>query len=259
MLKFSANISVLFRELPLLQRFAAARESGFAAVEIQVPYEVPAAALASAAAAAGVSIVLINAPMGPDRSPGMACRREHRELFSAELDRAVEYAAALQVPCVNVLAGRAAAHERPECLAQLSESLASSATALAAVGARVLLEPINPLDVPDYCVPNFELAAHVLAPLGGRVGLQFDIYHAARLGLQPELAFEQYAPLISHVQFADAPGRHEPGTGTLPFRRIFQGIEQSGYRGWLGAEYHPSGASDSSLGWLREYRALGNG
>ena len=257
MLKFSANISVLFRELPLLERFAAARESGFGAVEIQVPYEAPAAALAAAAQAAGIPVVLINAPMGPDRSPGMACRPEHRALFRAELDRAVEYATTLAVPCVNVLAGRAAADERADCLAQLSENLALAATALAAAGARVLLEPINALDVPDYCVPSFELAARILASLEGRAGMQFDIYHAARLGLAPEAAFEQHAHLVTHVQFADAPGRHEPGNGTLPFEHIFGAIERSGYRGWLGAEYHPSGATVASLGWLRQYAAGG--
>jgi hydroxypyruvate isomerase len=257
MLKFSANISVLFRELPLLERFAAARESGFAAAEIQVPYEVPAATLAAAAEAAGIPIVLINAPMGPERSPGMACRPEHRALFRVELDRAVEYATTLAVPCVNVLAGRAAEHERADCLAQLSENLALAASLLAGAGARVLLEPINPLDVPDYCVPSFELAARILATLEGRAGMQFDIYHAARLGLVPEMTFEQHAHLIAHVQFADAPGRHEPGSGALSFGRIFGAIERSGYRGWLGAEYHPSGATVASLGWLRQYAARG--
>jgi hydroxypyruvate isomerase len=254
-LKFSANISLLFPELPLLERFAAARENGFTAVEIQLPYEFPARAVAAAAVAAGTSIVLINAPMGPDRSPGMACRPEHRALFRAELDRAAEYAATLEAPCVNVLAGRAAPDEHTECLEQLSENLALAATTLARAGARALLEPINPLDVPDYCVPSFDLAARLLASLEGSVGMQFDIYHAARLGLQPEVVFGQHVDRIAHVQFADVPGRHEPGSGTLPFERIFQTIGQSGYGGWLGAEYHPSGATATSLGWLRRYVA----
>lgn len=252
MLKFSANLSLLFRELPLLDRFAAAREQGFEAVEIQVPYEVPAAQLARACNGAGLPIVLINAPMGPDRgSPGMACRPERRAAFREALERAAEYAAALRVPCINVLAGRAAPAERDECLGQLAEHLSLAAEVLGRSGARPLLEPINPFDAPDYCVPSFELASALLSRCDPRVGLQFDIYHAARLGHEPDAAFAAVAARVAHVQFADSPGRHEPGTGTLDFARIFAAVEESGYAGWLGAEYHPSGRTADSLAWLR--------
>jgi hydroxypyruvate isomerase len=252
LIRFSANVSLLFRELPLLERFAAAREAGFGAVEIQVPYDLAAASLARAADAAGIPIVLINAPMGPDRTaPGMACRPEHRELYRAELARAAEYAHTLGVPCVNVLAGRAAPQEREACLDLLVEHLSLAAEALASAGARALLETVNPFDAPGYCVPSFELAAEVLARSDPRVGLQFDVYHAARLGLEPDVAFAKVRPLVGHVQFADVPARHEPGTGTLPFERIFGAIESSGYEGWVGAEYHPSSARTAeSLGWL---------
>jgi len=252
-IQFSANLSLMFRELALLERFDAARAAGFGAVEIQVPYELEAAALARAADAAGLPIVLINAPMGPDRTaPGMACRPEHRDVYRAELARAAEYAHALGTPCVNVLAGRAAPQERETCLEQLVESLSLAAEVLAGAGARALLETVNPIDAPGYCVPSFELAAEVLARCDRRVGLQFDVYHAARLGLEPDAAFARVRPLVRHVQFADAPGRHEPGTGTLPFARIFDAIESSGYTGWVGAEYHPSTARTAdSLEWLR--------
>ena len=257
MLKFSANLSLLFRELPLLERIKAAREAGFGAAEIQIPYEAPAAALARESAAAGLPIVLINAPMGPDRgSPGFACRREHAAAFRESLDRAAEYADALRsdapgVPFVNVLAGRAALEERGDCIRQLTEHLSLAAEVLGRVGARPLLEPINPFDAPDYCVPSFDLAAGILSRCDPRVGLQFDIYHAVRLGLDPEAAFAAVSGRVAHVQFADSPGRHEPGTGTLDFARIFAAIERSGYGGWLGAEYHPSGRTADSLGWLR--------
>jgi hydroxypyruvate isomerase len=253
LIRFCANLSLMFRELALLERFGAARAAGFGAVEIQVPYELEAAALARAAGAAGIGIVLINAPMGPDRTaPGMACRPEHRDLYRTQLARAAEYAHALGVPCVNVLAGRAAPQEREACLAQLVENLSLAAEVLAGAGARPLLETVNPFDAPDYCVPTFELAAEVLARCDPRVALQFDVYHAARLGLEPDAAFAKFQPLVRHVQFADVPGRHEPGTGTLPFERIFGAIESSGYSGWVGAEYHPSTARTAdSLGWLR--------
>ncbi len=256
MLRFSANLSVLFRELPLLERFDAAREGGFGAAEIQVPYEVPAAELARAANRAGLPVVLINAPMGPDKAPGMACRPEHRSAFPAALERAAEYAAALRTPNVNVLAGRAASHEQEECTRQLAEHLSLAAEVFDRVGARALLETVNPHDVPGYCVPSFELAMQILNTCDPRVGLQFDVYHAARLGLEPDAAFQAVRERVAHVQFADCPGRHEPGTGRLSFKRIFSVIDASGYGGWLGAEYHPSsGRTADTLGWLRPYSA----
>jgi hydroxypyruvate isomerase len=252
MLKFSANLSLLFREQPLLERFAAARAVGFGAAEIQIPYEVPAAAIAHAALEANLPVVLINAPLGPDSSsPGMACRPEHRAAFRESLERAAEYAEALHAPCVNVLAGRAASAEREQCLEQLIEHLSLAAEVLGHVGSRPLLEIINPHDVPGYCVASFDLAADILARSDPRAGLQFDIYHAARLRLEPAAAFDAVRNRVAHIQFADSPGRHEPGTGTLDFDRIFGAIERSGYGAWLGAEYHPSGRTADSLDWLR--------
>lgn len=252
MLKFSANLSLLFRERPLLERFAEARAAGFEAAEIQIPYEAPATAIARAASDANLPLVLINAPLAPDsRSPGMACRSEHRVAFRESLERAAEYAAALRTPCVNVLAGLAAPAEREACIPQLIEHLSLAAEVLAPAGARPLLEVINPHDVPGYCVATFDLAQEVLSRSDPRVGLQFDVYHAARLGLEPAAAFEAVRDRIAHVQFADHPGRHEPGTGTLDFERIFGSIERSGYAGWVGAEYHPAGSTLESLGWLR--------
>ena len=252
MLKFSANLSLLFREQPLLERFAAARAAGFDAAEIQVPYEAPAAAIASAAAEASLPVVLINAPLGPDaHSPGMACRPEHRLVFRESLERAAEYAEALRAPCVNVLAGLSIPTEREQCIVQLTENLALAAETLGRVGARPLLEVINPHDVPGYCVASFDLAMQILSRSDPRAGLQFDIYHAARLGLDPAAAFEAVRDCVAHIQFADHPGRHEPGTGTLDFVRIFGQIDASGYAGWVGAEYHPSVGTPESLGWLR--------
>lgn len=255
-LKFSANLSLLYRELPLIERLAAARSDGFEAAEIQVPYEIASSELARAAADAGLPIILINAPMGPEpRAPGMACRPEHRNAFRAALGRAAEYAAALGTPSINVLAGRAAAQEHETCIAQLIEHLTLAAEIFAPVGARALLEVVNPLDAPEYCVPSFDLAAHVLARTDPRVRLQFDVYHAARLGLAPAAAFLAARASVGHVQFADCPGRHEPGTGELPFGEIFSAIARSGYAGWVGAEYHPSSErTPDSLEWLRARR-----
>jgi hydroxypyruvate isomerase len=254
MLGFSANISLLFPEIPLLERFAAAHAAGFPTVEIQNPYEHSAASLTRAARAAGVAVVLINAPLGEDpRTFGTASLPGRAALFRAELERAAEYAQALGARLVNVLAGRTAPQDRPAAIERLKENLAIAAQILDQASARPLLEVINPVNAPGYCVADFELAADILRATDARAGLQFDVYHAAMLGLDPAQAFMQHLANIRHVQFADAPGRHEPGTGALDFASIFRTIRDSGYSGWVGAEYHPSGATAAGLGWLRDY------
>jgi hydroxypyruvate isomerase len=254
MVGLSANISVLFRELPLLERFAAARAAGFLTVEIQNPYEHPAATLTSAARAADVEVILINAPMGEDpRTFGTASLPDRAAAFRAQLERAADYAHALGTPLVNVLAGRAAPPDRSGALQRLTDNLALAAQILSHANARPLLEVINPVDAPDYCVSDFESAAAILDASDSRVGLQFDVYHAAMLGLDPAQAFTRQLPRIRHVQFADNPHRHEPGTGSLDFTTIFRTIRDSGYDGWVGAEYHPVAATAAGLGWMRDY------
>jgi hydroxypyruvate isomerase len=136
---------------------------------------------------------------------------------------------------------------------RLIENLALAADVLGSGGARPLLEVINPLNAPGYCVADFASAADILDAGDARVGLQFDVYHAAMLGLDPAQAFVQHLPRIAHVQFADCPGRHEPGTGTVDFASVFRTIRGSGYAGWVGAEYHPAAATTAGLGWLREF------
>jgi hydroxypyruvate isomerase len=254
MLGLSANISLLFREMPLLERFAAAHEAGFPTVEIQNPYEYSACALTSAARAANVAVILINAPMGADPATFGTAGLAHRDaLFRGELERAAEYAQQLGARMVNVLAGRAAPHEQQAAVQRVPDNLALAAEILAPANAAALLEVINPVNAPGYCVADFEQAAAILEATDRRVGLQFDVYHAGMLGLDPARAFMQQLKRIRHVQFADCPGRHEPGTGALDFGRIFRAIRDSEYGGWLGAEYHPAGATAAGLGWMREY------
>ncbi len=254
MLGLSANISLLFRELPLLERFAAARAAGFAAVEIQNPYEHSAAELAGAARSAGVPVILINAPLGEDpRTFGTASLPDRAALYRAELETAAQYAQALGTRQVNVLAGRTTPAQQPAAVQRLTEKLAVAADILGAVGARPLLEVINPVNAPGYCVADFALAAGIIDAGGGRVGLQFDVYHAAMLGLDPAQEFVRQLPRIAHVQFADCPGRHEPGSGGLDFGALLRTIRACGYAGWLAAEYHPAGATAAGLGWLREF------
>ena len=254
MLGLSANISLLFREMPLLERFAAARAAGFPTVEIQNPYEHSALALTRAAHAADVAVALINAPLGEDaRTFGTGSLPGRSAQFRAELERAAEYAQALGAPLVNVLAGRTAPAEQPAALQRLTDNLALAAELLSAAAARPLLEVINPISAPGYCVTDFESAIRILEAGDARVGLQFDVFHAAMLGLDPAAEFTRHLAHIRHVQFADSPGRHEPGTGGLDFGRIFRTIRASNYGGWVGAEYHPTAATGAGLGWMREF------
>ena len=253
MLRLSANISVLFREIPLLERFAAAHAAGFPTVEIQNPYEQSAAALTRAARAAQVQVVLINAPLGENPGTFGTASLPGRDVkFRAELERAAEYAQALGTGLVNVLAGRCAPEDQPAALARLTDNFALAAQILGQVGACPLLEVINPVTAPGYCVADFDLATRILSATDARAGLQFDVYHAAMLGLDPSQAFMRHLARIRHVQFADHPGRHEPGTGGLDFTAIFRTIRDSGYAGWVGAEYHPAGATAAGLGWMRD-------
>jgi hydroxypyruvate isomerase len=248
----SANISVLFREIPLLERFAAARAAGFPTVEIQIPYEHSASTLTRAARAADVQVILINAPMGEDpRTYGTACLSDRAAAFRGELERAADYAQALGARMVNVLAGRTEPQEQPAAISRLTANLALAAEVLERAGASALLEVINPINAPGYCVADFDLATRILEAGDARVGLQFDVYHAAMLGLNPAQAFARLLAHIRHVQFADSPGRHEPGSGSLDFAAIFRTIRDSSYQGWVGAEYHPAGATLAGLGWMR--------
>jgi hydroxypyruvate isomerase len=256
-LPVAANISTLFRELPLLERFEAARSRGFDGVEIQFPYAEPPEALARAAAAADMPVVLINAPVAASEHPfGIAGRPELTSLFRAQLAQAEEYAEALGARFVHVLAGLLPAEaDRERGLRVYEDNLRLAAEVLRPKGVGVLIEPLNSLDAPDYLLCSFDLAGSILSRLAPGIGMQFDAYHAARMGLDLVSELERALPYVRHVQFADVPGRHEPGTGGVSFRGMLSALLDARYAGWLGAEYIPSDTTDRSLGWLADWRA----
>lgn len=260
MLRFAANISLLFTEWPLLDRFSAARDAGFEAIEVQFPYEASPQALARAVQAAGVAVALVNAPVGPDvATVGLACVDGADDLYRSELARGLEYALALGAPCVNVLAGRTAEAARPAALERLVRRLAIAAEVFSGHGVVALLEPMNPIDRPDYCVTDFDTAIRVLRQTDPRVGLQFDGYHAARMNLDPAALWTRLRRETRHVQIADCPGRHEPGSGTVDWTRFFGTLDSGGYTGWVGAEYSPSSATRQSLDWFEAWRTPARG
>ncbi|MCQ4324498.1 hydroxypyruvate isomerase [Stutzerimonas stutzeri] len=259
-MKIAANLSLLFSELPLAERILAARTAGFDGVEIQFPYELPAIRLKELLERAGLPLVLINLPAGDlmQGGPGLAAVPQRQETFDAALQEALSYALMARPACVNVLPGRLAEGiGREEALTTLERNLWKAAEAFEMLGIRVLCEAINPLDMPGFLINS----AADLAALLERVDhpnclAQLDFYHMARQGLDIPACIERLSGRIGHVQFADCPGRGEPGSGELDFAAALQALQASGYQGWLGAEYRPGDAgTQASLGWLPAWQA----
>jgi hydroxypyruvate isomerase len=253
--RFSANISMLFRERPLLERFAAARRAGFAAVEIQFPYEAPLADLVRARDDAGVSVDLINLPAGDFATGvrGIAGLPDPR--YAEEFKRAFalgrDYARSLGAAKVNVLAGLLPGGARREdCLAQLIENLRHAARALAADGVRVLVEAINCHDVPGFLLNLTGDALAVAEAAGPDIGVQADLYHMSRMGEDVPAALVRLGRRLGHIQFADVPGRGEPGSGALDWTALFAAVDRAGYAGWSAAEYNPTRRTEDTFAWL---------
>jgi hydroxypyruvate isomerase len=257
--RFSANISMLFRERPPPERFAAARAAGFAAVEIQFPYDTPIDDLVRAREEAGVAVDLINLPAG-DFATGLRGiaglpEARHTETFRAGVALGCGYARALGVRKVNVLAGlKPAGADDTACRARLVENLRYAADALNPFGIRVLLEAINLHDIPGFMV-NLTGDAHEIAAAaateGRNIAVQADIYHMSRMGQAVPAALAALGPFLGHLQFADAPGRGEPGSGTLDWPELFAAADATCYDGFVGAEYNPTRRTEDTLAWLR--------
>ncbi|WP_444437991.1 hydroxypyruvate isomerase family protein [Pseudomonas sp. A6] len=253
-----ANLSLLFTELPLIERVRAAAEAGFAGVEIQFPYEVPAAALQAELQRSGMPLVLFNLPAGDlmQGGAGLAAVPGREAQFAVGLRQALDYAEVLRPQKINVLAGRLA--EGVECeqaLALLAEHLRQTAEAFAGRGIAVLMEAINLHDMPGFLLNTPQHLLDMLARVGHpNLAAQLDFYHMARMGLDLADCVRQLQGHIGHVQFADAPGRGEPGSGELDFGPALAALRAQGYAGWLGAEYRPVGATSAGLGWLPAWR-----
>lgn len=259
MIRLSANLSTLFTELPFTARFAAAAAAGFRAVECQFPYEFPAAQLADQLAATGLECVLINAPPGAAGERGIASLPGREQQFEASIESAAAYARALGVRRVHVMAGLLpAGADRKRHLDTYATNLARAAARLAAVGAEVMIEPINTrVDVPGYLLDSTALALECIDRAGGwGIRLQFDIYHMQIMQGDLLRSIERLLPRIGHMQLADNPGRHEPGTGEIAFERLLPAIDALGYEGYIGCEYTPAAGTLQGLGWARAW--LGN-
>lgn len=252
-MKFAANLSYLWPELPYLDRFDAAAEAGFEGVEVLFPYDVPAKDTQRALMRTGLSLVLIAAPP-PNYTGGMrgfAAVPEAEDRFRYDLRRALRYCDALRVPVVHVMCGVATgADARATLVANLR-----AASEITPAGITITIQPVNGGDMQGYFLDSYDLAAEILQEVGAEnVGLQFDSYEAHLMHGDAAAIFDQHRALIRHVQIADAPGRGQPGAGQIAFDALFAGLERAGYEGWVSAKYTPDGATEDTLGWLADLR-----
>ena len=254
MLRFAANVSMLFTEAPFLDRFALAARAGFAAVECQFPYEVPAAEIRARLDDLGLAMVLHNLPAGDWAAGerGLACLPDRVADFRARVPRAIATAHALGVKQVNCLAGIAPPGADVDALRRtLVDNLRFTARAFAAEGLRLLVEPINTFDIPGFFVNRTAQCVALLDEVGEPdVFVQYDAYHMQRMEGELAGTLAKHLPRIAHVQVADNPGRHEPGTGEIRFEFLFAELERLGYDGWIGCEYKPAGRTDVGLDWM---------
>lgn len=261
--RFCANLTMLFTELDFLDRFAAAAESGFTAVEYLFPYPYPKEELAGRLQRHGLTQVLHNLPAGDWAAGerGIACRPERIEEFEAGVEEAIAYAAALGCGQVNCLAGIPGPDTAPEeARGTLIANLRYAAPRFAEAGIKLLLEPVNTRDIPGFFVNRSAEAISIIEDVGtGNLYLQYDFYHAQVMEGDLAATFSRLKDRIAHVQVADNPGRHEPGTGEINYPFIFDLLDREGYAGWVGCEYKPEAATADGLGWFASYRAAQTG
>lgn len=257
--RLAANLTMLFTELPFLDRFRAAAEVGFRGVEFLFPYEFEPGEIARARKFAGVEVVLFNLPPGDWAAGerGLACLPGRDAEFADSVERALDYAKALDCPTLHVMAGiPPAGLERAEAQALYVERLRLATRRAADAGRRVVIEPLNSRDMPGYLLRTSDEAAAVIEAVGApNLGLQFDLYHAQIMESDLTMRLRGLAGVIGHVQIAGVPDRHEPDSGECDPHHLLRELDATGYAGWIGCEYRPRAGTLEGLGWARRYLA----
>ena len=258
--QFAANLTMLFNEVPFLDRFERAAKMGFTAVECLLPYSYAAQDIRSRLDAHRLTLVLHNLPSGDwdagDR--GIACIPAREEEFRAGVARAVEYAQVLGVKQLNCLAGKTPVGvQQAELHKTFVRNLKYAASELSKVGMRLLIEPINTYDIPGFYLCRTSQALDILYEVGANnLFIQYDIYHAQRMEGELATTLQKNLARIGHVQLADNPGRNEPGTGEIHYSYLFEHLDRIGYSGWVGCEYKPLATTESGLAWFKPYAAV---
>ena len=251
--RLAANLSLMFTELDFLSRFAAARANGFEAVAFLFPYAWPAADIAARLAESQLQLVLHNLPAGDwaGGERGLACDPARIDQFRDGVELALDYAGALGVRQLHCLAGLVPPGLSPAVTrATYIANLRHAAGRLKQQGMRLLIEPINTWDMPGYFLTGSAQAADIIAECeADNIFMQYDIYHMQRMEGALAATIRANFALIKHIQLADVPGRHEPGTGDIDFGHLFKLLDELGYDGWIGCEYHPLGETVAGLDW----------
>lgn len=252
--KFNANLTMLFNEVPFLDRFQAAAGAGFKGVEFLFPYAFDKDAIAERLDKHGLVQVLHNLPAGDwdAGERGIACHPDRVGEFRDGVGRAIEYATALGCKQLNCLAGIAPAGVDAEKVhATFVANLRFAAARLEEAGIRLLVEPINTFDIPGFHLNRTAQAIALIEEVGSpNLWLQHDVYHMQRMEGELANTIARHLPRIAHMQIADTPGRHEPGTGEINYAWLFRFIDQLGYDGWIGCEYKPAAGTREGLGWI---------
>jgi len=251
--RFAANLTMLFNEVPFLDRFEKAAANGFDAVEFLFPYPYTAQELKERLDRHNLNLVLHNLPAGDwdagDR--GVACDPNRVDEFRAGVAKAIGYATILGTPQINCLAGKALAGASSEQLREtFVANLRFAAAELKQAGIKLLIEPINHFDIPGFYLNTTAQAISIMDQVGSdNLFLQYDIYHAQRMEGEVATTMQKHLNRIAHIQLADNPGRNEPGTGEINYRFLFQHLDKLGYSGWIGCEYKPATTTEAGLGW----------
>jgi hydroxypyruvate isomerase len=255
--KLAANLTMLFGEVDFLERFEAAASAGFPAVEFLFPYAYDAQVLKTRLRDHGLVQALHNLPAGnwAAGERGIACHPDRVDEFRAGVDQALTYATALECDRVNCLAGILPPHvEAAAARDTFVQNLRHAALRLQSAGIRLLIEPINTRDVPGFFLSGTAQAIEIIdAVASDNLQLQYDIYHMQIMEGDVAATIERLLSRIGHMQLADVPGRHEPGTGAIDFGSLLNQIDRIGYTGWMGCEYVPAGKTGDGLGWTAPY------
>lgn len=255
--RFAANLTMLFNELPFLDRFAAAKAAGFNGVEYLFPYDFEKAVLAERLHQHGLTQALHNLPAGnwAAGERGIAIFPDRTAEFRDGIKRAIDYATALDCRQVNCLAGISPAGADPaELHTVFVENLRFAADALAKRHIKLLIEPINTRDIPGFFLTSTKQATRIISEVGSKnLFIQYDIYHMQVMEGDLAPTMKNHLDRIAHIQLADNPGRGEPGTGEINYPFLFRYLDEIGYRGWIGCEYKPKNATVEGLGWYAPY------
>lgn len=258
-MQLAVNLSMIFTEVPLIERFALARQQGFDHVEIQFPYELEIAEIQTQLEQHQLKLCLINLPAGDlmQGGNGLAGVPGQEQHFYHALEQAISYAKALDVPRVNILAGRQPIDaDLLPCLITLADNLKLACSKLSEVDIQPVFEIINGTDMPRFLVQNIAQAQEMLeAVQHPSLKIQFDCYHIAMMGEHVLDELKNNLSNIGHIQFADCPARHEPDTANINYAEIFEFLKTSDYTGYIAAEYKPKINSVSSFAWKNKYFA----